>query len=136
MRGSFIRAWWRFRYLPLRGFAYWENLLMWVTFVLALILFTSVVISEPVIDGRRSPALAGLVLALVLTYAASSRFFMISRGDQRMVRQLLTFCCAPVVGLWSMLVLRPLRLYAMATCRTTAWGTRAKVEIALGREAA
>ena len=134
MRGSFIRAWWRFRYLPFRGFAYWENLLMWVTFALALVLFGSVFIAAPVLDGRRSPAFAGLALALVLSYAASSRFFMVSRADQRMARQMFTFCCAPIVGLWSMLVLRPLRLYAMATCRTTAWGTRAKVEIALGRE--
>jgi hyaluronan synthase len=75
------------------------------------------------------------VLALVLTYAASSRFFMISREDQPAARQLVTFVCAPLVGLWSMLVLRPLRLYAIATCRKTGWGTRAKVEIALGREA-
>jgi len=34
--------------------------------------------------------------------------------------------------LWIMLVLRPLRLYAMLTCRKTGWGTRAKVEVALG----
>jgi hyaluronan synthase len=134
MRGSFIRAWWRFRYLPLRGFAYWENLLTWITFALALVLFASVFIAAPVLDGRRTPALAGLVLALVLTYAASSRYLMIVRGDQRLGRQLLTLCCAPLVGLWSMLVLRPLRIYAMATCRTTAWGTRAKVEIAIGRD--
>jgi hyaluronan synthase len=135
MRGSFIRAWWRFRYLPFRGFAYWENLLMWVTFVLGLLLFTSVFIVGPVIDGRRAPAVAGLLLALLLTYAASSRFFMVSRDDQRIFRQLVTFTCAPIVGLWSMLVLRPLRLYAIFTCLKTGWGTRAKVEIAIGREA-
>jgi hyaluronan synthase len=135
MRGSFIRAWWRFRYLPLRSFAYWEHLLMWITFVLAIVLFISVFVAGPVLDGRRAPDLAGFVLALVLTYAASSRFFMISREDQRMARQLVTFSCTPLVGLWIMLVLRPLRLYAIATCWKTGWGTRAKVEIALGKEA-
>jgi hyaluronan synthase len=133
MRGSFIRAWWRFRYLPLRGFAYWEHLLMWITFALAMVLFVDVFVASPALDGRRPPTVAGLVLALVLTYAASSRFFMIIREDQGMIRQLITFGCAPLVGLWVMLVLRPLRLYAICTCRRTGWGTRAKVEVALGR---
>lgn len=135
MRGSFIRAWWRFRYLPLRGFAYWEHLLMWVTFMLAMVLFASIFVAGPLLNGHRPPTIAGLVLALVLTYAASSRFFMIIREDQGMVRQLITFSFAPLVGLWIMLVLRPLRLYAIATCRKTGWGTRAKVEVVLGRQA-
>jgi hyaluronan synthase len=87
------------------------------------------------LNGRRAPALAGPELALVLTYAASSRYVMISREDQRMARQLVTFGCAPLSGPWSMLVLRPLRLYAIVTCWKTGWGTRAKVEIALGGEA-
>jgi hyaluronan synthase len=133
MRGSFIRAWWRFRYLPFRGFAYWEHLLMWVTFAMATVLFISVFVSGPMLDGRLLPALAGLALALVLTYAASSRFFMIVREDQPVARQLVTFGCAPLVALWLMLVLRPLRLYSMVTCRKTGWGTRAKVEVSLGK---
>jgi hyaluronan synthase len=135
MRGSFIRAWWRFRYLPMSGFAYWEHLLMWVTFALAMVLFGSIFVAGPLLDGHRPPTVAGLVLALVLTYAASSRFFLIIRADQGMLRQLVTFSFAPLVGLWIMLVLRPLRLYAIATCRKTGWGTRAKVEVAIGRQA-
>jgi hyaluronan synthase len=131
MRGSFIRAWWRFKYLPILGFAYWEHLIMWITFALAVVLFGGLFIVEPVLSGHE-PAAAGFALALVLTYATSCRFFMISRKDLRLRRQLLTFCFAPLGGLWIMLVLRPLRLYAMLTCRKTGWGTRAKVEVALG----
>ena len=123
------------RYLPLRGFAYWEHLLMWITFTLAMALFVDVFVAGPLLDGHRPPTVAGLVLALVLTYAASSRFFMIIREDQGMIRQLITFGCAPLVGLWVMLVLRPLRLYAICTCRRTGWGTRAKVEVGLATAA-
>ncbi len=129
MRGSFIRAWWRFKYLPLRGFAYWEHMLMWVTFGLAVLLFGGEFIAEPLLGDRDPVAIAELVLSLTLTYAASSRFFMICREDQPLMRQLITFFCAPLVALWIMLVLRPMRIYAMLTCRNTGWGTRAKVEI-------
>ncbi|MFD5006680.1 hypothetical protein ACFWMV_27750 [Streptomyces mutabilis] len=36
----------------------------------------------------------------------------------------------PAAGLWRLIVLRPLYLYAMATCRRVGdWGTRTAVEV-------
>ena len=75
------------------------------------------------------------MLALVLTYAASSGYLMIQRSDQSLRRQLVTFLCAPLTGVWTVLVLRPLRLYAMVTCRNTGWGTRGQIEVGLLEQA-
>lgn len=47
--------------------------------------------------------------------------------------QLATWALAPVAALWAFFVLRPVRWYAMATCLRTGWGTRADVEVTLGR---
>lgn len=35
---------------------------------------------------------------------------------------------------WTALVLRPLRIYAMATCWKTGWGTRGKIEVRTAAE--
>jgi hyaluronan synthase len=128
MRGSFIRAWWRFRYLPLRGIAFWEHLLMWVTFTLGTTLLAGAFITGPLLHAR-PPGLVTSLMPLLLMYAAASPVLMMNRDDQRMSRQLVTFFCTPLVCLWMIIVLRPLRLYAMATCRHTGWGTRARIEV-------
>ncbi len=133
-RGSFIRSWWRFRYLPMRGIAYWEHMLIWSTSALAMTLFVGVFIEAPLFD-HKGPNLASTLLALILTYAAASGYLMIQRDDQTLRRQLVTFLCAPLTGLWTILVLRPLRIYAMLTCRKTGWGTRGQVEVGILEQA-
>lgn len=128
MRGSFIRAWWRMKYLPLRSFAYWEHLVMWVTFAVATTMFTGAFVAAPLLRGQ-FPGWAGIIVPLVLAYATTSPYLLISRSDQGIARQLATFLCAPLAALWILFVLRPLRLYAMVTCRKTGWGTRKRVEV-------
>jgi hyaluronan synthase len=129
-RGSYIRSWWRFRYLPVRGIAYWEHLLVWVTFALAMALFTGAFIEGP-LTGSREPDFAATALALILTYAAASGYLLIKRDGQTFGQQLMTFILVPLTGIWTMLVLRPLRIYSILTCRRTGWGTRARIEVGL-----
>ncbi|OSC69638.1 hypothetical protein B5181_12195 [Streptomyces sp. 4F] len=44
------------------------------------------------------------------------------------------FVLSPAAGLWRLIVLRPLYLYAMATCRRIGdWGTRTAVEVRVAR---
>jgi hyaluronan synthase len=44
------------------------------------------------------------------------------------------FVLSPAAGLWRLIVLRPLYLYAMATCqRIGDWGTRTAVEVRVAR---
>jgi hyaluronan synthase len=122
MRGSFIRSWWRMRYLPLGSYAYWMHFAGWVNFVLATVVFTALFVVRPAIDRRLVPSL--LVIPVLVGYAAALKYLLVRRDDETLASQLGTFVLAPVVFLWSFFVLRPLRLYAIATCLSTGWGTR------------
>jgi len=133
-RGSFIRSWWRFRYLPLRSIAYWEHVIVWSMSAVAMTLFVGVFIEGPLIL-HQAPDVQSTLLALILTYAAASGYLMIQRNDQSLRRQIVTFFCSPLTGIWTVLVLRPLRLYAMITCRKTGWGTRGQIEVGLLEQA-
>jgi hyaluronan synthase len=122
MRGSFIRSWWRMRYLPLGSYAYWMHFAGWVNFVFATVVFAALFVVRPVIDRRLVPSL--LIIPVLVGYATALKYLLVSRDDETLASQLGTFLLAPVVFLWSFFVLRPLRLYAIATCLSTGWGTR------------
>ena len=122
MRGSFIRSWWRMRYLPLGSYAYWMHFASWVNFVLATVVFATLFVVRPAIDRRLVPSL--LVIPVLVGYATALKYLLIRRNDEPLASQLGTFLLAPIMFLWSFLVLRPLRLYAIATCLSTGWGTR------------
>jgi len=122
MRGSFIRSWWRMRYLPLGSYAYWMHFASWVNFVLVTVVFATLVVVRPVIDRRLVPSL--LVIPVLVGYAVALKYLLIRRDDEPLKSQLVTLLLAPVAFLWSFFVLRPLRLYAIATCLRTGWGTR------------
>jgi hyaluronan synthase len=51
MGGAFIRSWWRFRYLPLRSFGFWNHTLAWTQVIVAALLFTYLFLLSP---GTRS----------------------------------------------------------------------------------
>jgi hyaluronan synthase len=122
MRGSFIRSWWRMRYLPLGSYAYWMHFAGWVNFVLATVVFAALFVVRPAIDQRLVPSL--LVIPVLVGYATALKYLLVRRDDETLASQLVTLLLAPVAFLWSFFVLRPLRLYAMATCLSTGWGTR------------
>jgi hyaluronan synthase len=59
---------------------------------------------------------------------------MVARGDEPFRSQLLTWAMSPLVSVWSFAVLRFVRLYGMATCTRTGWGTRQNgAEVTLAR---
>jgi hyaluronan synthase len=122
MRGSFIRSWWRMRYLPLGSYAYWMHFAGWVNFVLSTIVFATLFVVRPAIDRRLVPSL--LIIPVLVGYATALKYLLIRRDDEQLASQLGTFLLAPLVFLWSFIVLRPLRLYAITTCLSTGWGTR------------
>jgi hyaluronan synthase len=95
----------------------------WVNFVLSTIVFATLFVLRPAIDRRLIPSL--LVIPVLVGYATALKYLLISRNDEPLSSQLSTFLLAPIAFLWSFLVLRPLRLYAIATCLSTGWGTRA-----------
>ena len=126
MRGAFIRSWWRLRYLPLRSYAYWAEFIGWVQFVLTGVLFVTLFVIWPLVERQVIPSL--LVVSLLVGYAMALKLLLIRRTDQSRASQLTTFALAPAMVVWNWLVLRPVRLWAMATCLDMRWGTRARVE--------
>lgn len=129
MRGSTIRSIWRFRYLPIKSFAYWEHFISWVNFTLVSFAFAYLIVWLPIVDHRLAATAA--LFAVAVAYLTSMRYLTVRRSDMSFGSQIFSWLIAPAMLLWTAIVLRPLRFYAMATCWKTEWGTRGKVEVAL-----
>ena len=126
MRGSFIRAWWRFRYLPIRSYAYWWHLISWVLTAVSLWAFTELYIIGPY-EGHFK--ISYLVVPVLLGYATMLPYLTVRRSDEPFWSRVLTWLLAPLAVLWSYTALRAWRWYGAFTCRRTGWGTRKKIEI-------
>jgi len=129
MRGAFIRAWWRFRYLPVRKAAYWFNLIGWVQVILSTVTFIALFIYGTIRTPDGLPFL--MLIPVLVGYGQGLRYFMIRRSDIRFRQQLVMFLLMPVLVFYGWFVLRALRFYAMATCLNVGWGTRETVEITM-----
>lgn len=128
-RGSFIRSWWRFKYLPITGYAYWSHLFRWLQVLLSAVTFGYMFIWSPIITRQMLPYL--VVIPLAIGYMQSLRYFAISRSDESTLYRIGTWLLQPIPGLWSFFVLRAVRYYGIATCLKTGWGTRQTVEVSL-----
>jgi hyaluronan synthase len=128
MRGSTIRNFWRLRYLPLGSYGWWMSVFSWWQFWVSCGAYIFVFGVRPV-EGHFS--IVPIVVILLCSYLVALRNLLISRSDHPAESQLNTYLLAPLCLLWSMLVLRPFRIYGMLTCGKAGWVTRAKVEIAI-----
>lgn len=99
--------------------------------VLALLVPVTVLFTPHLREQTGSLAWYTLVLGCALNYLVSLRLFAVRRTDETLGHQVFMFVLSPVAGrLWRLIVLRPLYLYAMATCwRIGDWGTRPAVEV-------
>lgn len=130
MRGSFIRSWWRLRYLPLGSVAYWLHLLRLGQTLGALVVFAAVVVVGPVVhaDWRALPYC--LTALLAVGYIQTLRYMTLGRSDQTRRYQWATWLlCTPVAALWAATFMRAARLWAIATCLRMGWNTRTAVEM-------
>jgi hyaluronan synthase len=124
MRGSFIRSFWRFRYLPVTRYAFWRHFAGWVQWVLSTAIFLRLFVYRPLVHGDWTAGLAIVGVPVVLDYARSLRYLTVTRADESFRSQLLTWALSPLMSLWAFAVLRFVRFYAIATCTRTGWGTR------------
>jgi len=129
MKGSFIRSWWRLKYLPLASFGFIRQVLGWGQFVMTTILVLLVLFSRHRLNTEALPYL--LLVPIVLGYTQALRYFSVQRTDESIWSQLYTYALTPVAVIWSYFVLRPIRWYAVATCMRGGWGTRRIVEITM-----
>ncbi len=129
MRGSTIRNLWRLRYLPVFSYGWLMSLLSWWQFFVSWAAYLMVFAVRPA-EGHFS--IAPVLIVLMSSYLVALRNLLIRRSDHTPGQQLDTYLLAPLGFLWSLLVLRPARVYAMLTCARNGWGTRGKVEVGIG----
>ena len=128
MRSSTIRTFWRVRHLPLTSYGWWTTVLnVWLFFASTIASVAAIVMwpltHQFIVDAAAAP--------LVWMYLSCARTFIVERSDQTLAEQLDSVALVPLSYLWLLIVLKPLRVWGMSTCRRTGWGTRAKVEVGL-----
>jgi hyaluronan synthase len=133
-KGSFIRSWWRLKYLPIMSPGFIRQLVGWGQFAMSTTLVIILFILHPAIKHELYPQM--LLIPILVGYGQALRYFSVQRSDESLKSQILTYLLAPLATLWAYFVLRPIRLYAMATCFNTKWGTRKKVEVGVVRKPA
>ncbi|HEX6073822.1 MAG TPA: glycosyltransferase [Micromonosporaceae bacterium] len=131
MRGSFIRSLWRMRYLPATSLAFWIHALRWTQTVVSAAVFVCFAVWLPIVGAGWSMAPWLVAVPLVVGYAQTLRYLVVRRSDQSTGYHWRTWLLTPVAVVWSMVVLRALRWYGVATCWATSWGTRTRVEVTL-----
>lgn len=130
MRGSTIRTFWRIRYLRVLTWSWWFTVLSLWTFFAS----TAATLAAAILWPSSRPYLVmSLLASAVSSYALAVRIFSVVRSDESWFARFFSFLLAPIVGLWVLLILRPLRFYGIFTCMRQGWVTRVKrVEVGIG----
>ncbi|MER6816099.1 glycosyltransferase family 2 protein [Spirillospora sp. NPDC000708] len=132
MRGTTVRHLWWLRYMPVTGAVFWMTITEYLHLVLAVLLPAVLLLDPYYRTHLDSIAAAGVQVAIVMNYLTALRIFTVRRSDEPAWARAALFACTPLIALWRLLVLRPLYLYAMCTCRHVGrWGTRQTVEVSL-----
>lgn len=132
MRGSFIRSFWRFRYLPLTRYTYWAHLISWFQFCLGTVVFIAFFVVDPLLNDALLSAWPSLfVVPVIIGYGQGIRYLGVRRSDQSLLSQCVTFLLSPLMAVYSFTILRALRIWAMLTATSVGWGTRQRVEVRL-----
>lgn len=132
---SFVReSLWAVGHLPLRRAAVWlafVELTGWITFTVAA---AAVLLIAPLTGLRLGliGAAGYLVVASVTSWLRSVRWFDARVENECGRERVLTFALAPLYALLHIFLLLPLRCVALATLRTSGWGTRTSVEVRVG----
>jgi hyaluronan synthase len=126
MRGSTIRTFWRIRYLRILSYSWWFTVINLWTYAAAT---ATVIVCVALWPQSRIFAATTAAASIGWSYAMAVRMFAIIRSDQSWMGRVVSFAIAPAVAAWSALVLRPLRMYGIATCMHQKWVTRHTVEV-------
>jgi hyaluronan synthase len=132
MRGTFVRTLWWFKYMPLTGAGFWVPFVEILQLILSIEVPIALLLNDQARAHLKDLGWSVLVVAVVMNYVISLRFFTIKRSDESIWWHLLLFALAPLTGLWRTLILRPMHIYAMLTCwKVQKWGTREVVEVGM-----
>jgi hyaluronan synthase len=126
MRGSTIRTFWRIRYLSIASYSWWFTVINLWTYAAAT---ATVIVCVALWPQSRFFAATTAAASVGWSYVMAVRIFAITRSDESWLARLVAFAITPAVAAWSILVLRPLRMYGIATCLHQKWVTRHIVEV-------
>ncbi|MGW3242090.1 glycosyltransferase [Streptomyces sp. NPDC001070] len=126
---SFIReGFLLFAKFRLRRMYWWLNLVelvTWVAFTAGLLASLVAISLHP----QGWTLLVGYVAYMCLMAWVRSVHYLRGAAQVRLVDRVLTFLAAPLYALLNIGLLLPLRLWSLATLRSTNWGTRARIEV-------
>jgi hyaluronan synthase len=120
-RGAAIRNCWRLRYLSPRSYGFWWTLLVWYMSFMSAALPVVVIMTWP--QAEHVLELTA-VAAISWAYLVSVRTLSVRRSDESAWFRIGSLLLFPTAIAWTAFVLRPLRLYGMATCLKQRWTTR------------
>jgi hyaluronan synthase len=128
---SFFReSLWTLTHLSPRRVAWWLAALesvSWAGFSIGLMTTTFVL---PAVTGQIH-LIDYMVWCFIAGYARSVHVFSIRRAGWSRWEQALSFLMSPLYGMVHVLILLPLRVWSLLTLRSTSWGTRTGVEVAM-----
>lgn len=128
MKGWVVRSVWRFRYLPLRSYALWSEIIDLFRLILGTTVTVMLLVVRPLfMDGAIVWEL--FAVPVVMSYVSSLKYLVIRQSDQSFLSRLATFAMAPAIIIWSWFFLRWLRVVAILRCTDGRWGTRDRVEV-------
>lgn len=126
MRGSTIRTCWRLRYLSLASYSWWFTLISTWSFVLSIGASVAAGLTWPL---STTYVAAAVLATIVWSVLMALRTTSVRRSDQNWLDRLIVVLLAPMAAFWVTLILRPMRLYGIATFLRQGWVTRSQVEI-------
>jgi hyaluronan synthase len=126
MRGSTIRTCWRLRYLRLTSYTWWFTLLSTWAFAASIGATAAAAITWPQSETYSASAVLAMIAWAVLM---ALRTTTVHRSDQNWLDRLIIVLMAPMAAFWVSIVLRPARVYGIATFFRQGWMTRGQVEI-------
>ena len=120
-RGAAVRNCWRLRYLSPRSYGFWWTLLVWYMSFMTAALPVILLATWP--QSERILAITGLAL-ICWPYLVSVRTLSVRRSNDSVWFRIGSLLLFPTAVFWAALVLRPVRLYGMATFLKQRWTTR------------
>lgn len=127
-RGSFIRGLWRVRYLPIGSWGWWRQAIGWMQLLAVTSVFGYLVAWRPIFEGKAIP-LEAVLVPLAVGFVQHARYLGVWRSDTSTWQRYSALLLSPLATLWSMFILRPLRLWGILSSRQLGWNTRQEVEV-------
>lgn len=131
---SFLReSMWSLAHHTPKRVAWWLSLLEVIQWGAFIMLGLTVFVVYPLMLGH-FPIVHYLIFTAMMGFVRGVRFLDLVRTNQTLWSRTLTFLTAPLYSFMNLFLLMPLKVWSLLTLGSMSWGTRSRVEVALGDE--